>query len=47
MSETPRWRHLAAAGWRPGGALVVLVIFAVFPLVVTNATVTTSRASAM
>jgi branched-chain amino acid transport system permease protein len=37
----PPWRHLVAAGWRPGGALVVLAIFAVFPLVVTNATVTT------
>ena len=41
MSETPRWRSLAAAGWRPGGALVVLAFFAVFPLVFTNATVTT------
>ena len=37
----PPWRRLVAAGWRPGGALVVLVIFAVFPLVVTNPTVTT------
>jgi branched-chain amino acid transport system permease protein len=41
VSETPRWRHLAAAGWRPGGALVVLAFFAVFPLVATNPTVTT------
>jgi branched-chain amino acid transport system permease protein len=41
VSEAPRWRHLAAAAWRPGGALVVLAVFAVFPLVLTNATVTT------
>jgi branched-chain amino acid transport system permease protein len=41
VSETPRWRSLAATGWRPGGALVVLAFFAVFPLVFTNATVTT------
>jgi branched-chain amino acid transport system permease protein len=41
VSETPRWRSLAAAGWRPGGALVVLAVFAVFPLVFTNATLTT------
>jgi branched-chain amino acid transport system permease protein len=41
VSEAPRWRHLAAAAWRPGGALVVLAVFAVFPLVFTNATVTT------
>jgi branched-chain amino acid transport system permease protein len=41
VSETPRWRHLASAAWRPGGALVVLAFFAVFPLVFTNATVTT------
>jgi branched-chain amino acid transport system permease protein len=41
VSETPRWRSLAAAAWRPGGALVVLAFFAVFPLVFTNATVTT------
>jgi branched-chain amino acid transport system permease protein len=41
VSEPPRWRHLAAAGWRPGGALVVLAFFVVFPLVFTNATVTT------
>jgi branched-chain amino acid transport system permease protein len=37
----PAGRRWAAAAWRPGGALVVLVIFAVFPLVATNATVTT------
>ena len=41
MSEAPRWRHLAEPAWRPGGALVVLAFFAVFPLVFTNATVTT------
>jgi branched-chain amino acid transport system permease protein len=41
VSETSRWRSLAAAAWRPGGALVVLAFFAVFPLVFTNATVTT------
>jgi len=41
VSETPRWRHLASAAWRPGGALVVLAVFAVFPLVFTNGTVTT------
>jgi branched-chain amino acid transport system permease protein len=34
------WRWVAAA-WRPGGTLVVLAIFVVFPLVFTNATVTT------
>ncbi len=39
MSESPA-KGLAAA-WRPAGALAVLVIFAVFPLVFTNATVTT------
>ena len=41
MNEIPRWRHLASAAWRPGGALAVLAVFAVFPLVVTNGTVTT------
>jgi len=41
VTETPRRRHLASAGWRPGGALVALAVFAVFPLVFTNATVTT------
>ncbi len=37
----PAWWRWAAAAWRPGGTLVVLVIFIVFPLVMTNATVTT------
>jgi len=41
VNEIPRWRHLASAAWRPGGALAVLAVFAVFPLVVTNGTVTT------
>src|SRR5208282_5612987 len=38
VTESPAKR--LAAAWRPAGALVVLVIFAVFPLVFTNATVT-------